>query len=230
MAQYYEENYEVHSGDEFSDASLQILVPAPYVEEHPAKTPFIANGIYCTPPFVTKLWLMVNDKNGMCYWAPDGTSIFINQEENSCLKQYFKSSVLASFIRQFSTYGFSKVQPTDPNNGNVVEFKNEYFQQNRPELLEKIKRKEQKSRIRTKKGTTQEGTSRAILVRQEAKSQTDRVGTDRLAKTPFFIGRTHLCTTNLEISYRGGRISGRQGLGCCGPAMFNFVVVHLRIL
>ena len=199
MPQYYEENYEVDSGEEFSDAGqYQILVPAPYVEENAAKTPFVANGF--TPPFVTKLWMMVNDNNGMCYWGPDGTSIVVNQEENKCLAQYFKSSVVTSFIRQFNMYGFSKVH-TDPNNGNIVEFKNEFFQQNRPELLEKIKRKEQKSRVRTKKGAKQE-TSRAIIVKQEAKSAPSpppsRDLEDRLAKVEGELKELKAYTTKLD--------------------------------
>lgn len=198
---FYEENYEVYSGEEFSDNGFQILVPAPYVEEKSPKT-FVADGF--TPPFVTKLWMMVNDNDGMCYWGPDGTTIVVNQEENSCLNKYFKSSVVSSFIRQFNMYGFSK-KHTDPNNGNIVEFENEFFQQNRPELLKKIKRKEQKSRVRSKNAApVRAPASRAVsrtIVKDEPKSPStapSRDIEDRLSKVEGELKELKEYTTKLD--------------------------------
>jgi len=77
-----------------------------YVEQSP-KVPFLTNGFI--PPFVNKLWMMVNENSQMCYWGGGGTTVVVNQEQNQCLTHYFKSNVITSFIRQFNMYGFSKV-------------------------------------------------------------------------------------------------------------------------
>lgn len=125
------------------------------------------------PPFVNKLWAMVNENSEMCYWGDNGKTVKVNQDKKMDLKHYFKSAVVSSFIRQFNMYGFSK-EPNRDNHSNIIEFKNDFFQQGRPELLEQIKRKPQKSRM-TK---TKSESPKVEVIKREAKSPTEPKSSD----------------------------------------------------
>jgi hypothetical protein len=122
-------------------ADYHVQEPISSDEECYSKQPILTNGFI--PPFVSKLLMMVNANSPMCYWGDTGKTVKVNQDENDCLNLYFKSNVVNSFIRQFNMYGFTKVSNND-NIGNIIEFKNDYFQRGREDLLHQIKRKKQK--------------------------------------------------------------------------------------
>ena len=96
------------------------------------------------PAFLNKLFEMVNDPatDHHIHWNADGTAFIVkNQSDFSAevLPHFFKHGNFNSFIRQLNMYGFHKVQ--NIHQGSILsspdelEFANENFQLNRPDLL-----------------------------------------------------------------------------------------------
>lgn len=109
------------------------------------------------PPFVEKVWSLVNDASNHDYinWMPDGESFYIVDKEGferEILPKYFKHCKFSSFIRQLNMYGWHKV--LDINSGAINsketwQFKSPYFLRDREDLLDNI--------IRNSSGTTKDG-------------------------------------------------------------------------
>lgn len=102
----------------------------------PVKTPHIV------PPFLTKLYDMVNSKtySDLIRWSEDGTAIVISsiqQFSEIVLPQYFKHSKFASFLRQLNMYNFY----TTRQEPQLREFKNPFFIRGKLNLMSGIKRK-----------------------------------------------------------------------------------------
>jgi heat shock transcription factor len=98
------------------------------------------------PAFLNKLYAMVNDPqtDEFIHWNQDGTSFLVpNQLEFSknVLPRFFKHSNFTSFIRQLNMYGFHKVPHVQQGSllseisPDELEFSNEHFVKNRPDLL-----------------------------------------------------------------------------------------------
>ena len=86
-----------------------------------------------------------NDPSIVC-WNCDGdcfTVKDIQRFEKECLPKYFNHSKFTSFTRQLNFYGFTKLR-SDPDlqmsNNCSVRFCHEYFQRDKPELLQYIQR------------------------------------------------------------------------------------------
>lgn len=78
------------------------------------------------PPFVTKLYAMVEDPTTehVISWGPSQETFIVHRPEelaSEVLPLYFKHNNYCSFIRQVNTYGFNKVSDTS------WEFMNENF-------------------------------------------------------------------------------------------------------
>ncbi|XP_071487549.1 heat shock factor protein-like [Diadema antillarum] len=72
----------------------------------PAKSPSV-------PAFLSKIWLLVNDKNSDEYirWSKEGDCFIISDRvmfAESVLPHFFKHNSMASFNRQLNQYGFRK--------------------------------------------------------------------------------------------------------------------------
>ncbi|KAI9468795.1 HSF-type DNA-binding-domain-containing protein [Coemansia mojavensis] len=100
------------------------------------------------PDFVKKLFRMLEDEahREVVCWGIEGESFVVkdpNEFSKYVLPQHFKHNNFASFVRQLNKYDFHKVKVTeDKRYGDEAwEFKHPRFQHNRPDLLEKIKRK-----------------------------------------------------------------------------------------
>ncbi|KAJ2081507.1 kinase-regulated stress-responsive transcription factor skn7 [Coemansia sp. RSA 988] len=100
------------------------------------------------PDFVKKLFRMLEDEThqDIVCWGYGGESFVVkdpNEFSKYVLPQHFKHNNFASFVRQLNKYDFHKVKVTeDKRYGDEAwEFKHPKFQQNRPDLLERIKRK-----------------------------------------------------------------------------------------
>ncbi|KAJ1735894.1 kinase-regulated stress-responsive transcription factor skn7 [Coemansia sp. RSA 1939] len=101
------------------------------------------------PDFVKKLFRMLEDEahREIVCWGYEGDSFVVmdpNEFSKHVLPQHFKHNNFASFVRQLNKYDFHKVKVTDENKrygDEAWEFKHPRFQHNRPDLLEKIKRK-----------------------------------------------------------------------------------------
>ncbi|KAI9505555.1 kinase-regulated stress-responsive transcription factor skn7 [Coemansia spiralis] len=101
------------------------------------------------PDFVKKLFRMLEDEahREIVCWGFDGDSFVVkdpNEFSKFVLPQHFKHNNFASFVRQLNKYDFHKVKVTEDNRRygeEAWEFKHPKFQHNRPDLLEKIKRK-----------------------------------------------------------------------------------------
>ncbi|KAI8371992.1 HSF-type DNA-binding-domain-containing protein, partial [Choanephora cucurbitarum] len=110
-----------------------------------------------TSTFISKLYSMVNDDRNqhLIFWNPSGTSFLIcnaSRFSREILPEHFKHANFSSFVRQLNMYGFHKInkssrvhrgsQNNNNNNENEFwEFSHPKFQQDKPELLEEIKRK-----------------------------------------------------------------------------------------
>jgi heat shock transcription factor len=98
------------------------------------------------PAFLNKLYNMVADSKTDQYihWSEEGTSFIVpNQDDFSkqVLPRFFKHNNFTSFIRQLNMYGFHKVPNVQQGSllsgqeAEALEFANEYFIRDRPELL-----------------------------------------------------------------------------------------------
>ncbi|KAJ2746929.1 kinase-regulated stress-responsive transcription factor skn7 [Coemansia sp. BCRC 34301] len=101
------------------------------------------------PDFVKKLFRMLEDEahHEIVGWGYEGDSFVVkdpNEFSKFVLPQHFKHNNFASFVRQLNKYDFHKVKVTEDNKrygDEAWEFQHPKFQHNRPDLLEKIKRK-----------------------------------------------------------------------------------------
>jgi len=103
--------------------------------------------------FILKTYKMVYnchtadpDPGSVCCWSQDGDSFIIKKvdEFTELLPHFFKHRNFRSFVRQLNFYGFRKVRAESAlitaRPAEWSEFKHDYFQQDRPELLVHIKR------------------------------------------------------------------------------------------
>ena len=111
------------------------------------------------PPFLAKLWKMVNDpeSDNLITWGDAGDSFVILHQASfleNILPNYYKHSNLASFVRLLNMYGFNKSVDTsggltksekDPE----LEYSHPYFRRGQGFLLHDIKRKVPKKGSRT---------------------------------------------------------------------------------
>lgn len=107
-----------------------------------------------SPEFIEKLYAMLEDGCNEQYirWNINGLSfIIINPPEfaRNVLENHFKHGNLSSFVRQLNKYDFHKIKSSEnileTFGSQVWEFKNEFFQRNRRDLMFKIKRKRSSS-------------------------------------------------------------------------------------
>lgn len=113
------------------------------------------------PPFVKKTFELVSDDttNAIVSWSAEGDSFIIYQPhilQTEILPKYFKHNNLCSFVRQLNTYDFRKiVDASDNNKTEELEFKNEYFKRNEPDLLRNISRKKPGKRTATQRDVSE---------------------------------------------------------------------------
>lgn len=100
--------------------------------------------------FPQKLWRIVNEcRTGAIGWGNDGLTVLVDYdgfavEYLGCEGSAFKTSNVASFIRQLNLYGFRKVsshQSQLAGQGEVHEFLHEFFRAGRLDLLSRVCRK-----------------------------------------------------------------------------------------
>ncbi|KAF8577260.1 hypothetical protein K439DRAFT_567112 [Ramaria rubella] len=106
------------------------------------------------PPFLSKLYHMVNDPNtdSLIRWSDAGDSFYVHDHERfakDVLPHWFKHGNFGSFVRQLNNYGFHKVphlqQGVLRSDGEteVSHFENQHFQRGQSDLLCLIQRKKQ---------------------------------------------------------------------------------------
>lgn len=97
-----------------------------------------------TPPFLTKLYQLVDDPNttALIAWTDDkGLSFTVHKTDEfarDILPKYFKHSNFSSFVRQLNQYGFHKQNP------DKWMFGHDSFRKDRPDLLKSITRRRPK--------------------------------------------------------------------------------------
>ncbi|KAL8278580.1 hypothetical protein RQP46_009072 [Phenoliferia psychrophenolica] len=105
------------------------------------------------PAFLNKLYSMVNDPdtNHLIRWSDDGDSFYVVSADrfgHDLLPKFFKHSNFGSFQRQLNMYGFHKVphlhqgvlQSDSDESNELLEFSNNNFAREQPDLLCLIKR------------------------------------------------------------------------------------------
>ncbi|XP_011494652.1 PREDICTED: heat shock factor protein 2-like [Ceratosolen solmsi marchali] len=128
--------------------------------------------------FPQKLWRIVNEcRTGAITWGANGLTVLLSyksfQEEYlHCENSIFKTTNIASFIRQLNLYGFRKVTShnRDLCNGttafqdDIHEFLHEHFRSGRLDLLSRVCRKTgvKKSLLQAKQGIKQEILTTAV--------------------------------------------------------------------
>lgn len=143
------------------------------------------------PAFLNKLWQLVNDQanRALVSWSGQGRSFIVHDQvkfAKAILPNYFKHQKMNSFIRQLNMYGFKKVPKLNEGTlhaaeSDQIEFANEFFIRNEPDLLAKIKRKDAKrsgiglpSREETKAGVDNEALTKLLSELSEQQKQTHR--------------------------------------------------------
>lgn len=104
------------------------------------------------PAFLSKLWLLVEDKDtdNLIKWSEEGNSFFVIDQDlfaKEVLPRYFKHNNMPSFVRQLNMYGFRK--KSHPEQGgllltaerNKIEFQHQHFVKGNEKGLALIKRK-----------------------------------------------------------------------------------------
>ncbi|CAF4785587.1 uncharacterized protein LOC125056335 [Pieris napi] len=101
--------------------------------------------------FPQKLWYLLDLHTDAILWGGTGRTILLNYRVLHtylrCNHSIFKTTNISSFVRQLNLYGFRKVTShlQDPlcnsSNPYMHEYMHDYFQFDRPELLNKITRK-----------------------------------------------------------------------------------------
>lgn len=103
--------------------------------------------------FPQKLWYLVNehqrgDQQQAIHWSNGGQTISINyvkfqKEFLNSKEPIFKTTNVASFVRQLNLYGFRKIGKNKSSkvNEQIHDFFNDNFQLNKPELLSKVSRR-----------------------------------------------------------------------------------------
>lgn len=92
------------------------------------------------PPFLTKIYEMVNDHStdSIVSWSDTNKSFIVwkpEQLSSNLLPRFFKHNNFSSFVRQLNTYGFRKIDPDQ------WEFGNEDFVRGKPHLMRNIHRR-----------------------------------------------------------------------------------------
>ncbi|KAJ1928417.1 Heat shock transcription factor [Tieghemiomyces parasiticus] len=108
------------------------------------------------PAFLSKLYRMVDDSStdALIGWSDRGDSFYVHKQEDfakEVLPHFFKHNNFASFVRQLNMYGFHKVP--HPQQGvlkagpaaDTLEFTNENFHRDRPDLLCFVVRKKHRA-------------------------------------------------------------------------------------
>ena len=96
------------------------------------------------PLFLKKTYQMLeNSSCPLIHWAETGDSFIISDPEEfaaQIIPLYFKHNNFSSFVRQLNFYGFRKVK-SEGLDKKAWEFRHEKFVQERPDLLNEIRRK-----------------------------------------------------------------------------------------
>lgn len=90
------------------------------------------------PPFVSKLYDLVQRFPTVCSFGPDGESILMHNPkylERDILPRYFRHGNYRSFVRQLNLYDFRK----DHNRKQVI-YRHKNFRRDRPDILHLIER------------------------------------------------------------------------------------------
>jgi len=100
------------------------------------------------PDFIKKLYRLLEDQGyqSLISWGENGDTFVVKDQtefSRKVLPKHFKHNNFASFVRQLNKYDFHKVKVDKTNSfgENIWEFKHPYFQFNRKDQLELIKRK-----------------------------------------------------------------------------------------
>jgi len=143
------------------------------------------------PAFLNKLWQLVNDQSNraLVSWSSQGRSFIVHDQvkfAKAILPNYFKHQKMNSFIRQLNMYGFKKVPKLNEgtlhaSESDQIEFANEFFIRDEPDLLSKIKRKDGKrsgiglpNRDQAKAGVDNETLTKLLHELSEQQKQTHR--------------------------------------------------------
>lgn len=144
--------------------------------------------------FPQKLWRIVNECNtGSITWSPSGQTILLNyktfqNEYLDCEGSIFKTTNIASFIRQLNLYGFRKVTSHNRdllNTGttlqeDVHEFLHEHFRAGRLDLLSRVCRKTGAKKGAGGPSKQQPQGGRFLQVKTEPNTNNQVVGMSRL--------------------------------------------------
>jgi hypothetical protein len=105
--------------------------------------------------FLHALRAMVDDESNkeIIRWTEDGTAVQIISRALMPMKvlcSYFKSTKFTTFQRQLSYFSFVKANNASSRGGTCLSYKHEFFRKDRPEDMEKIKRKVNTGNSKTK--------------------------------------------------------------------------------